>query len=646
MLPKYAHAHVQANPPQLLYAYTQHKALHQTLSQNQDQSQKSFPCCLPPPLKPQQSPQSPTSVPDPPRAPLQPNRHHLHLLVCLVPHAERRSTAHRAQGGGGAANAPGVAAAKWRGQVGRLIAPPTRSTHALGIMISPRARLPPDVLLHVLDAQTPLASPVAVAWVSALDPQSGGGEEETLVVRLSASGERPVGGLLGATGAFVREERGNRKGRRRRELDIQCDAIHMVQDTLALITQPAGSADGRGNREPAYPHCGAAARAHAAHPVLLLRCHSRVVKLAKRMVFSPELEIGSKMLAPPVIMRKPIRYKLFTGQCALFAALVVRFGAGRGMGGGRSLGGLLGAMGVCVREFIEEKGGREAGAGVKRNGNGKGCVAQEGEEGEGEHEVFIPTEVYNVLKGIKWKLASTEQIGEGIEVYGIERIHDGIRRESMRNLGVFGLVSHILASALGEEIFCHETQGIQLPIKRWLPAPLLETGARGSTVESVPAPWALRQLMMALQWLMSIALCDAEPQTAAASPCRAGIKATHYGHEASIGGFPGTHRLVPPHQCGAGGLHLEVLRRLLIVASGAWALAAHRERWGLYLMGAAPEAVVAEDNVVGMQWAQQQEEQARSSHYHCQPACCKLGLGCGNAVRIIQERARGIKGAG
>ncbi|KAJ7697048.1 hypothetical protein B0H17DRAFT_1130686 [Mycena rosella] len=57
-------------------------------------------------------------------------------------------------------------------------------------------------------------------------------------------------------------------------------------------------------------------------------------------------------------------------------------------------------------------------------------------------------------------------------------------------------------------------------------------------------------------------------------------------------------------------------------------------------MGAAPEVVVAEDNVVGMQWVQWQEEQARFSHYCCQTACCKPGLGCSNAVRVIQVGGR------
>ncbi|KAJ7670306.1 hypothetical protein B0H17DRAFT_1141898 [Mycena rosella] len=66
-------------------------------------------------------------------------------------------------------------------------------------------------------------------------------------------------------------------------------------------------------------------------------------------------------------------------------------------------------------------------------------------------------------------------------------------------------------------------------------------GAGGGTVECTSASWALRQLMMALQWPMSTALRDAEPQTAAASPHRAGIEATRYGHGASVGGFPGTH---------------------------------------------------------------------------------------------------------
>ncbi|KAJ7700778.1 hypothetical protein B0H17DRAFT_1128635 [Mycena rosella] len=63
-------------------------------------------------------------------------------------------------------------------------------------------------------------------------------------------------------------------------------------------------------------------------------------------------------------------------------------------------------------------------------------------------------------------------------------------------------------------------------------------------------------------------------------------------------------------------------------------------------MGAAPEAVAAEDNVVGMQWAQRQEEQARSSHYHCQPACCKPGLGWSNAMRVIQGNQGGRMSGG
>ncbi|KAJ7660630.1 hypothetical protein B0H17DRAFT_1144882 [Mycena rosella] len=173
---------------------------------------------------------------------------------------------------------------------------------------------------------------------------------------------------------------------------------------------------------------------------------------------------------------------------------------------------------------------------------------------------------------------------------------------------------------------------------------------------------------MALQWPMSTALHDAEPQTAVASPRRASIEATHYGHRASVGGFPRTHGLVPPHRCGAGGLHFEVLQWLLVVASKAWVLAAHREQhiigvFTLNSMGmgctsffrridaaweasilrhfSTLEAVVAEDNVVGMQWAQRWEEQARSSHYHCQPACCKPGLCCGNAVRVIQGNQGG-----
>ncbi|KAJ7681639.1 hypothetical protein B0H17DRAFT_1075760 [Mycena rosella] len=92
--------------------------------------------------------------------------------------------------------------------------------------------------------------------------------------------------------------------------------------------------------------------------------------------------------------------------CAPFAALVVRLGAGAGAGQ-RPVGGLLGATGAFVREFMEEKqGGKEANVnanGKEGNGKGKGRAEREREreEEEEEREAFVPTGVYDALKGTK-----------------------------------------------------------------------------------------------------------------------------------------------------------------------------------------------------------------------------------------------------
>ncbi|KAJ7683331.1 hypothetical protein B0H17DRAFT_1137821 [Mycena rosella] len=154
-----------------------------------------------------------------------------------------------------------------------------------------------------------------------------------------------------------------------------------------------------------------------------------VVKLAKHMVFGPELEIRNKMLAPPVTMRKPVRYKLFVANSSSAAVYHHRvsaaytldvlhvtrgwvrptmsssscqtcrpvhvpwLGAGGGMGRGGQWAGCWGATGVFVREFIEEKGGRELGAGAKwveGNGKGKGCMEQEREGGGGRAQGARP----------------------------------------------------------------------------------------------------------------------------------------------------------------------------------------------------------------------------------------------------------------
>ncbi|KAJ7670334.1 hypothetical protein B0H17DRAFT_1135884 [Mycena rosella] len=140
MLPKYAHAHAQAYPPQPPYVFVTvtppplgAAPVSSSLRRLSTRRRTKPPAKIKIRTKSHsraafhlhrnhsRALNPPTSVPDPPHAPLQPSRHHLHPLVRLVPHVERCSTNHRARGGGGAADAPGLAAAEWRGRVGRLV---------------------------------------------------------------------------------------------------------------------------------------------------------------------------------------------------------------------------------------------------------------------------------------------------------------------------------------------------------------------------------------------------------------------------------------------------------------------------------------------------------------------------------------------
>ncbi|KAJ6467051.1 hypothetical protein DFH09DRAFT_1345785 [Mycena vulgaris] len=181
-----------------------------------------------------------------------------------------------------------------------------------------------EELLALAPAVAPPPTP-APAVVEAEEPpeaQDGwlevGRKNRAVVTRTIKEAESPISRIFGGKFRSTLRAAGQKDSAiieawRALRLDIQRDAIHTIQDALSFIAHPQvvqmGAAD-----------ASLQILIAALPPVLVLHVKrfyydaaAGVVKLAKRVTFGPELEIGGDVLAPTATTtgRKPVRYKLF-----------------------------------------------------------------------------------------------------------------------------------------------------------------------------------------------------------------------------------------------------------------------------------------------------------------------------------------------
>lgn len=179
-----------------------------------------------------------------------------------------------------------------------------------------------EELLALVPAPAGVAPP-APAVVEAEEPQEVqdgwlevGRKNRAVVTRTIKAADSPISRLFGGKFRSTLRAPGQKdtvivEDWRALRLDIQRDAVHTIQDALALLAAPQ-----------AVQMRGADASQQilvaALPPVLVLHVKrfyydaaAGVVKLGKRVTFGPELEIGGDVLAPNAPVRKPVRYQLF-----------------------------------------------------------------------------------------------------------------------------------------------------------------------------------------------------------------------------------------------------------------------------------------------------------------------------------------------
>ncbi|KAJ7465978.1 hypothetical protein FB451DRAFT_1138093 [Mycena latifolia] len=321
---------------------------------------------------------------------------------------------------------------------------PMDPTHAPGIIISPRARPPPDVVEHALDARTPPPSPILAPQVpeqevevevevevqaeveveaevteTETEPPSSGASTTDMrtpttttttipsspvssatSISLSATPPKVASTLVDSSPPTTTEEAAPMATPAPAPTAPQAAAPSTVPQDAAPPAAPSVPPPKKSWASLLRPTASTAATPGAPPPKNGLPTSS-VVGVSIPATAPPPIDI----FAPsPELLLAP-RGLVNTGNmcfanavlqalvhCPPFAALVARLGTGR-------TGGLLGAMGAFVREFvIEAKTSNASGSGTA-TGKGKGKAEQE--EEEEEREAFVPTGVYDALKGSK-----------------------------------------------------------------------------------------------------------------------------------------------------------------------------------------------------------------------------------------------------
>ncbi|KAJ6539829.1 hypothetical protein DFH09DRAFT_1041863 [Mycena vulgaris] len=282
---------------------------------------------------------------------------------------------------------------------------PLDPAHAPGIIISPHANPPPEVVLQALDARTPPPSPVLVAQVveEAVEVEAESEvEPESEVAETPSSGASTTDARTPTTTTTT----------------IPGSPVSSAT-SISLSTPPPKTVSVAADSPPSAAEAPAPQDAAPTAPppkkswASLLRSTDPTTATPAKNGLPTSSVVGVSIPAaapPPIDLFAPSpelalapRGLVNTGNmcfanavlqalvhCPPFAALVARLGP-------PGAGGLLGATGAFVREFVVQKAEGKGDAKGKGEGKGKGRAQEEEEEGE----AFVATGVYDALKGSK-----------------------------------------------------------------------------------------------------------------------------------------------------------------------------------------------------------------------------------------------------